>query len=323
MSLALGMFVLGRFYYVYVPFLDELGVIGAILLGSILLLFFLGLGWVYDAKANMWSQKIQVAVEKNPYYYVPTFKDKTTTYPVLYTILNTLEKVFEKKGLDTSCIMEIYEYLASFFSKQPIKKDIMSGLPDANLYLDSHFPLPKDDHGFNLIGKAKTVFETQVLRVSWIQSLTGMLQDALVFGILYVVILVPGLDDPILQILFGTFLISVPVYILLTLLGWYYDKRLKVWSSDAIVRIERNPYTYVPAPRELLLDVPFFYSFFTTMRGIFLKSEIEVEQIDRFMEYMSHYSGLTASRDQDMDEARKLRITFGPVFRYQGVDANK
>ncbi len=320
MSLVLGMFVLGRFYYPYIPILQDLGLIGALVLGASLTFFFLGLGWLYDAKANMWSAKVQVQVERHPYYYIPSYKDYAFLYPLLFSTMQTLGDVIEKENLDTSAIQELMVYLNNFFSRLPEKKDIVAAMPKARDFLQSRLSEERYDRGVPLSFRLKRGFETQNLRLSWIQSLTGMFQDALVFGILYVVILLPWLEDPIAQLLIGLFLISFPLYIVLVALGWYYDRRLQIWSPDMVVKVERTPYTFVPSPRELLIDYPFYYSFYTVMREVFVKRGLDVTSIERIMVYLQTYMNLTAKDEKDMDTARKLRAAFGPVFQNQGVD---
>ncbi|MFX1485432.1 MAG: hypothetical protein ACFFCP_19840, partial [Promethearchaeota archaeon] len=240
--------------------------------------------------------------------------------PLLFTTMQTLGDVIEKENLDTSAINELTVYLDNFFSRLPEKKDILAAMPEARDFLKSKSSEELNDRGIPLSFRLKRGFETQNLRLSWIQSLTGMFQDALVFGILYVVILLPLLKDPIAQLLIGLFLISLPLYIVLVALGWYYDRRLQIWSPDMVVKVERTPYTFVPSPRDLLIDYPFYYAFYTVMREVFLKRGLDATSIERIMVYLQTYMNLTAEDEKDMDTARKLRAAFGPVFQNRGVD---
>ena len=81
-ALAMGMLVIGRWYYGYIPILQDWGILGALILGAFLFSGFLAIGWAYDIKARMWSQSNQVSVEKNPYSYVPNFKNAAFEYPI-------------------------------------------------------------------------------------------------------------------------------------------------------------------------------------------------------------------------------------------------
>jgi hypothetical protein len=83
LALAMGMFSLGKVYYKDIPFLFEMGVVGALIMGTILVLAFLGVGWLYDEKAKLWNEQIQVQTERSVYQYIPNYKNYGFDYPVL------------------------------------------------------------------------------------------------------------------------------------------------------------------------------------------------------------------------------------------------
>ena len=76
-SLALSMLVLGRLYYIYIPGLSDLGLLGALILGTFLILLFIGIGTLYDIKGKMWCPKNQALVDRSVYEYVPNIRDLT------------------------------------------------------------------------------------------------------------------------------------------------------------------------------------------------------------------------------------------------------
>ena len=53
LSLALGMLVLGKYYYIYIPVLSDLDLAGALILGTVLMILFMVVGWIYDDKAKL------------------------------------------------------------------------------------------------------------------------------------------------------------------------------------------------------------------------------------------------------------------------------
>ncbi|MFW9805155.1 MAG: hypothetical protein ACFFFK_00335, partial [Candidatus Thorarchaeota archaeon] len=55
LSLAMGMLLLGRLLYVDIPYLQDMGIWGAIILGLLLVLLFMAIGWAYDEKGKMWA----------------------------------------------------------------------------------------------------------------------------------------------------------------------------------------------------------------------------------------------------------------------------
>ncbi|MBS3795922.1 MAG: hypothetical protein KGY80_13545 [Candidatus Thorarchaeota archaeon] len=316
-SLALGMLVLGRKYLEYVPYLSGMGVIGALTLGSALFLIFLGLGWLYDVKAKMWSQKLQVAIERNPYQYIPNIKACTMDYPVLYAIILYFKRILNNLDISTGKLDQLVIYLEDYFSRQTDRSDILSAEEKAEAFLDEEPFIDSGASGSKLIplsSKAKLAWETQVLRVNWIQSLTGLLQDVLIFGVLYVQVIFPWVSEE-QTLVVGVGVISLPFLVILLLLGWVYDRRLKVWAADREVKIDRNPYSYVLQPSERSFNAPFMYAFLDFLTQVSDNLGINKDKIRVIAEYFEKYLSLRASNNEDLAEARKLRQEYGSLFR--------
>ncbi len=320
LSLGMGMFVLGKLYYRYVPVLQDMGLLGALVLGTVLFFFFLGVGWAYDVKAKMWSPKTQVGIERNPYRYVPNFKDLAASYPFFNATLRVLEGVFEKLGLDRTWIRDLRVYLARFYSLRPNRRDLQLSERLAAEFMATHpfsrERLPKRPVGLG--ARMKLWFELNILRIGWVQSLTGMTQDVLVLAAFYVVFLFPDQVEnnavPIHYLLLGIVLVAVPVMLFVVALGWYYDRKLKAWSADLTVKVERNPYSYVPQPRLYMTVFPYYSAVLTTLRDVFAALDMDTSCLDRAIEFLKEYCTLSVTRDEDMQRARELRKTFGATF---------
>jgi len=316
-SLTLGMFVLGRLYYSYIPPLAELGLLGALILGTILVLIFMGIGWYYDAKAKMWSPKMQARVERDPFRYVPNYKSFSIDYPVFYSLTAGLKKVFETLDLDTQALDNLAEYLETFYDGLPRKKDIISAEDNSLGFMQKHpFVIHETEkEHVGIRARIKGVFEVNLLRIVWIQSLTGLVQDTLVFGALYSVLIFEGIvSDPYTILLLGIVFMSLPLLIVLTTLGWFYDKKLKVWSVDAAVKVERNPFSYVAEPKLHGMTLPFVHVFVKTLRAVFIAAEVSTKDLDNIIEFLNTYQNLDVSNEEDMKRARNLRQSIGTLF---------
>ncbi|MHA1960590.1 MAG: hypothetical protein ACW99U_10175 [Candidatus Thorarchaeota archaeon] len=315
-SLGLGMLVLGKWYYVYIPVLQDMGLIGALTFGTLLFFFFLGLGWLYDQKARMWSQKLQTTTERNPYTYVPNFKLIAKEFPIIQVLLHSVRGVLKETKESTSTLDDFTRYIDSFFKTKPIKKDIFSAEEKALEFIDEHefSPDEKMEKGrISLRSRIKLGFETQLLRFTWIQSLTGLLQDVLIFGAFYVLIIFPWVPVEH-ELFFAIFGISLPLLVILTIAGWYYDKKLRVWSVDTAVKIERNPYSYVAEPYIFSRFLPFFFTYLKTLQKILIKKGQVCPEIIESLEYFEKYSQLVVSRDEDLWNALKIRKSLGNLF---------
>ncbi len=323
LGLVLGMFVLGRKYYPYVPILADEGLIGALVLGTLLVFLFMGLGWLYDEKAKMWSQQVQATTERNAYQYVANYKTYAFNYPILYALLLVLNKTLTKLNLSTRAIPDSIAYMDIYFKRKLVKRDIFSALPAAKEYMKKHpFAQGADtaERPIGLRSRIKLGFQVQLLRLTWIQSLTGLLQDVLVFGALYVVLFVPesvtaATDTvPLEYLVLGILFISLPLFMVLASLGWIYDRRLRIWSPDMIVKFERNPYQYLPEPYLHIQLFPFYLALFSTIRQVFMEAGLDATSIDRVLAFLQEYSELDVARTEDMDKAKRLRKSLGVLF---------
>ncbi len=317
LSLAMGMFTLGKLYIDYVPGLSEFGVRGALLLGAGLFLFFMGLGWLYDEKGKMWSQQVLVARERDPFQYVPNYRTIALDYPFLYAIVKTFRNIFTKLDLPQDRLAAYEAYLADYFSRRTTRHSIFNAMPKAKSFL-REYPFESISEGTKkatISSRLKKSFETHKLRLAWVQALTGMAQDALVVGALYITVFIPATQtDDTLRVLYGFVLISIPLYLVLAIAGWIYDKRLKVWQADMTVKIERNPFSYVPEPRFHILVYPFLFPVIFTLEGILKARGISNHKIERCIEYLREYANLSVTRDEDMKRARILRKELGAIF---------
>ena len=328
MSLGLGMFSLGKIYYVYIPSLVDLGLLGALILGGVLVLLFLGIGWLYDAKGMMWSAKLQAAAERNPYRYVPDLRSFAIDYASTNAMLLTIKSVFQKLGLNVTFLEESIEYLNSYYGFNENKKDIIASERMAEEFMKTHH-LSREavfkPGKVSLGARIKKGFEIQILRLSWIQQLTGMAQDALVFGAIYIVFLFPDVTTgnvvPLDYLFMGLILISLPLFTLIAIIGWLYDKKLRIWSADTAVKVERNPYSYVAEPRLYGLTMPIYYTLFETLREVFATTGVEATEVQRILDFMDDYGCFRVSKESDMRSAINLRKSFGETFQQsQGVN---
>ncbi|MHA2150167.1 MAG: hypothetical protein ACXAAN_16130 [Candidatus Thorarchaeota archaeon] len=323
-SLALGMFVLGRLYYEYVPVLQDMGLIGALILGSALVLLFMGFGWIYDVKGRMWSPQAQAGVERSPFSYVADYRSYAVDYAVFHSVLTTLKGIQSRLDFDTESIDDILRYLGGFFDRGINRKDIFSASGDAKDFMQDHpfSPLSAEaEKSVSLGGKAKHAFQVQMLRLTWIQSLTGLFQDVLIFGTFMIALIyfegsgvVSGIV-PFQILIIGIFVISLPLFLILATLGWFYDRKLQIWSPDLMVKVERNPYTFVAEPRLHIMILPAFFAVLETMREVLLSVNADTSDIDRILSYIEEYGKLDVARDEDMARARELRKSYGALFK--------
>jgi len=315
-SLAMGMLVIGGLYVDFVPILGDWGLWGALTLGVMLFAAFLFLGWIYDTRIRMWSQKNQAIIERSAYYYVPMISTIAFEYPVLRTIVETLSKVCSKEGINNQQLEDLAIYLNKYKELDPSREGIKSTIKISEEFNKLH-PFtpthPSKAKSVSIFTRLKIAWEVQVLRLTWIQGLTGLFQDVLVFGVFYVFIIYPFATEES-ALWYATFGISLPLLVAFITLGWVYDKKLRIWSVDSAVRVERNPYSYVAEPAQLSFTIPFFYALFSNVYNIQTKLGIDSESVRNIIHFLDNYVKLTSSKDQDLGAARDLRDSHGTIF---------
>lgn len=315
-GLATGMLVIGKLYLPFVPVLNDMGLIGALVLGMSLFSVFLVLGWVYDVRLKMWSQDTQVTVERNAYYHVPFISSKAFDYPTFYALLSSLRGALTKVGIAPESLSSITKYLQEYYNLVPTKEDITRSLEMSEEFLKKHPFIASSEEvseHIPLSTRAKLAWELHTLRLTWIQSLTGLIQDTLVFGALYVFIFYPDAtsENSLFLAVVG---ISLPILIVLVALGWIYDRKFVVWSADVAVQVERNPYSYVAQPSIFAFTLPFYYALFKTLYGIMLQNGLETQRVREIISYLDEYTKLESSRSQDLNAAVQMRRSLRPLF---------
>ncbi len=315
---------MGRYYYGFVPFLRDLdpSIAGAVILAGILLVGFLFFGWLYDDVLRLWNEKSQVAIEKDPYSYVPLLRVKMLDYPYFYSWLYLLKNLAEEVEVSTQWLSDLAAYLHEYYSRRPDKRtDLFGSLPKGEAFLLRHpFAGEGSDKSprRNLASRAKKMFMLQVWRLSWVQNFTGVVQDSLVFAALYVGILF-GLNTgegtvPVGLMLVGIILIAVPFVAIQIAAGWYYDKKLQLWSPDQVVKVERNPFTYIPEPRLVGFAAPFLFVTLSTLRELCVAYGIPESDIERLANHIDAFFGLAAGGERGIERALQLQREFGEVF---------
>jgi hypothetical protein len=273
---------------------------------------------------------MQSAFERDVYKYLPNIKTYTIDYPSIYSLLSTMRGVQEKLGLNTDRFDDIALYMSKYYGRAPERRDILQSQSDANEFLDKHsFNVQRlEKPKISLGSRAKLAFTTNTLRLTWIQELTGMIQDALVFAAVYVIFIFPDVAEggvvPLFYLGLGFIILSVPLLFLQTSAGWVYDKKLRVWSVRNVVNVERNPYTYVAFPRQYLMDFPFYFAFLETLRDIYVAMEMDTSKIDKMLDYIRKFGSFRVSREEDFAASQKLRRELGEIFtpKQQVEDSN-
>jgi hypothetical protein len=249
-------------------------------------------------------------------------------YPFLYSSMHFLKQALVEQGRSVEWIADLAKYLDEYFKRNPNnKRDLFDAETLALEFNIAHPVQPESQMADAKIGirsRIKRGFQLEVWRLTWVQTFTGLGQDVLVFAALYIGLLFPTVVDPVTEtvpieyLLFGIVFISIPLFAVMVIFGWVYDRVLRLWSPDSDVKIERTPYSFVPSPRILAFSLPFFYGLLGFFRTAMTSRGLDTDEIDGTIRYLGEFMQLSANRDSDMALSRARSRDLGPLFSQPG-----
>jgi hypothetical protein len=134
-----GIMVLAGLYVVYFPFLVDLGFAGPLFLAIAITFGFLIIGYIYDKVLIMWAPSQEVAVERNPFQYVPSPKDEIFWFPLYSSMLDALSSLSDKLDIDKTDIIEVKEYYSKLQKFKPERRnDLDEAITLCNEFLEAH-----------------------------------------------------------------------------------------------------------------------------------------------------------------------------------------
>ncbi len=146
----------------------------------------------------------------------------------------------------------------------------------------------------------------QYWRLVQVRGIWNLFYGVLLLAVAYYayvpVFLQMGAAGPLVfaALLLGTFLF----------LGYLYDRVFVLWGPQQEVVIERNPYQYVPHPRDKILWFPVYTVFLNTAELVLSRLGRDATPIRETREYFAILQTLTPYRKEDLQAALKLRNEF-------------
>jgi hypothetical protein len=108
----------------------------------------------------------------------------------------------------------------------------------------------------------------------------------------------------------GPFVFAGVILFVFLILGYIYDRVLVMWAPSQEVSIERNPYQYVPAPKDRIFWFPLYSAMLDATEQIAQKLELDTSIFDETREYYAKFEKLRPERNVDLDEGIRIREEF-------------
>lgn len=146
----------------------------------------------------------------------------------------------------------------------------------------------------------------QQWRILQIRGIWGIFYGVLVLAGLYV-----GYFPFFVSLGFiGPFAFGGLILIAFLILGYIYDRVLVMWAPSQEVTQERNPYQYVPAPKDLIFWFPIYSAMLDSVERLAEAHNVDTIEIAEARSYYAKLEKLRPERKEDIEEAILLREKF-------------
>ncbi len=108
----------------------------------------------------------------------------------------------------------------------------------------------------------------------------------------------------------GPFVFAGVILVTFLILGYVYDRVLVMWAPSAEVTIERNPYQYVPAPKDHIFWFPIYSALLDASEKLADEFNLDKSAIQETREYYAKLQKLRPEMRDDIDKGIDLRKAF-------------
>lgn len=143
----------------------------------------------------------------------------------------------------------------------------------------------------------------QQWRILQIRGIWSLFYGVLVLAGLYVGY-VPFFND---MGAVGPLAFAALILFIFLILGYIYDRVLVMWAASQEVTQERNPYMYVPSPKDQIFWFPIYSTVLDALEELAGQYGIDPKEIQETREYYSNIQNLRPERREDIEEAIQLR----------------
>lgn len=146
----------------------------------------------------------------------------------------------------------------------------------------------------------------QQWRILQIRGIWGVFYGVLIIAGLYVEY-VPFFND---MGAVGPFAFAATILFAFLIVGYIYDRVLVMWAPSQEVTQERNPYMYVPSPKDHIFWFPLYSTIIDATEKLAEKVGADTAALKETREYYARIQALKPERREDLDEGIRLRQEF-------------
>lgn len=120
----------------------------------------------------------------------------------------------------------------------------------------------------------------------------------------------------------GPFAFAGTLLVVFLVLGYLYDRVFVMWAPSQEVMMERNPYQYVPSPKDHIFWLPLYSALLDATGKLAEKYDVDSSAIRGAKAYYSCLQKLRPMRKEDLNKAEELRAEFVSDHPFWDPDEN-
>ena len=142
-----------------------------------------------------------------------------------------------------------------------------------------------------------------------------ILQIRGIWGVFYGVLILAGLYVEYVPFFanmgaVGPFAFAITILFVFLIIGYIYDRVLVMWAPSQEVTQERNPYQYVPSPKDHVFWFPLYSTILDATEELAEKVGADTKAVKEARDYYARLQTLRPERSGDIDEGLNMRKEF-------------
>lgn len=121
----------------------------------------------------------------------------------------------------------------------------------------------------------------------------------------------------------GPLVFAAVILFVFLILGYIYDRVLVMWAPSQEVTIERNPYQYVPAPKDRVFWFPFYSAVLDASERILENLSLDTVEVVETRKYFAELQMLRPERNEDLDRGIALREEYLKKHKFSDIVEDK
>jgi hypothetical protein len=109
---------------------------------------------------------------------------------------------------------------------------------------------------------------------------------------------------------YGPFVFSAMLLVSFLILGYLYDRVFIMWAPSQEVSMERNPYQYVPSPKDHIFWLPIYSVLLNATESLAERLEVDTKDIADAKEYFAKWQKLRPEIREHIDVGAEMRDQF-------------